>query len=119
MTQAIKQVATEVTKAAVSVIIEVANPAQHRTRRNATVSGPKAGRPQLRQTFDWSAQNMFDELKLKMEVGNIFMTKIMIQKMKKKLAIIKNWIGREGLHFIETLTIDEQEITIHSIIMIL
>ena len=51
-------------KAAVKAMTEAAGLAEYSTRRNAAVSGPKVGRPQLRQpTFEYSAQNKYDELK--------------------------------------------------------
>ena len=35
----------------------------------------------------------------------------------EKVAKIKNWIGRESLHFIETLTIEEEEICKSSVVL--
>ena len=90
---------------------EVADPAQYGTKRNAASSGPKAGRPQLTQpTFDWLAQKKYNGLQnFEMEVRNIFVTKIYDITDSEKVPKIKNWIGREGPHFIETLTTEKQE----------
>ena len=44
-----------------------------------------------------------------MEVINLSMAKNYDNAYAEKVTIIKNWLQREGLHFMEMSTIDEQE----------
>ena len=112
MTQAVTQIDLETTKAVVRAMTEMADLAVYSTKRNAAISGPKAGGPQLKQLiFDWSAQDKYNKLKhLKLEVRNVFMTINYDIREPKEVAIMKNLITRESLHFIETWTIEELEI---------
>ena len=57
--------------------------------------------------FNWEAEDKYSELKDIQEVNNIFESYNMLQK--ERIAIPKNWLGRKGLQFIETLTHAEQE----------
>ena len=46
-----------------------------------------------------------------MEVRNIFLVKRYDIAEAEKLPLIKKyWLGREGLHFLQAITADEQEI---------
>ena len=76
MKQTTTQTATEGREADVRAMTGV-DSAEHRTRGNAGVSGPKTGTPQLGQPkFNWSAQNKNGELKnFEMVARNIFMRK--------------------------------------------
>ena len=73
------------------------------------VSGPKIGGPTMKQlTFDWNAEDKYSELKtFRLEVNNVFSTYNTLQA--DKLAVVKNWLGRKGLQYLETLTHVEKE----------
>ena len=58
--------------------------------------------------FNWEAEDKYNKLKnFRLEVNNIFKSYNMSQT--EQLAIIKSWLGRKGLQFIESLTQMEQE----------
>ena len=71
--------------------------------------GPRIGGPIIEQpTFSWEAEDKCNDLKhFRLEVNNIF--KSYSTPHAKQLAITKNWLGRKGLQFLETLTQTEQE----------
>ena len=59
-------------------------------------------------TFDWNAQDKYSELKtFRLEVTNILSTYNTPQA--DKLALVKNWLGRKGLQYLETLMTTERE----------
>ena len=66
--------------------------------------GPKIGRPVNEATqFQLEAHNKYNELKnFRLVVNNIFKSYNMPHT--EQLAIVKNWLGRKGLQFIESLT---------------
>ena len=72
-------------------------------------SGPKVGGPTMKQPmFNWNAQDKYSELKtFRLEVNNILSTYNTQQA--DKLAQVKNWLGRKGLQYLETLTNAEKE----------
>ena len=45
-----------------------------------------------------------------MKVENIFMTRSYDITDSKKVPLIMNWLGHEGIHFVQTLADEEQEI---------
>ena len=54
-------------------------------------------------TFDWDNEEKYSELKtFRLEVNNILSTYSTLQT--DKLALVKNWLGRKGLQYLETLT---------------
>ena len=54
-------------------------------------------------TFNWDAEDKYSELKtFRLEVNNILST-YNTQQMQQ-WAVVKNWLGRKGLQFLETLT---------------
>ena len=60
--------------------------------------------------FDWKAPDRYVELlNFEMEVANILQPKAYDLNDEEKVSIIKNWLGREGLKFIQTLTNTEKE----------
>ena len=71
--------------------------------------GPRLGRPARKQPkFNCKAEGKYNKLKnFKLEVNNVFTTYNTSQT--EQLAIIKNWLGRKGLQFIESLTQMEKE----------
>ena len=72
-------------------------------------SGSKVGSPTLRQpSFNWEATDKYTEWKaFILEVRNV-LTTYNLQEMDK-IAMVKNWLGRKGLHYIESLTEGEKE----------
>ena len=68
------------------------------------MAGPKIGGPAMKQpTFNWDSEDRYSELKtFKLEVNNILSTYNTPQA--EQLAMVKKWLGRKGLQFLETLT---------------
>ena len=59
-------------------------------------------------TFEWDDEDKYNELKIfRLEVNNILSTYNTLQTYK--LALVKNWLGRKGLQYLETLTTAENE----------
>ena len=72
---------------------------------------PRSGGPVQRQsTFDWKMANKYQELfNFKIEVNNIFMMNNCSTQEIERVPIILNWLGWEGLRFVQTLNDEEQE----------
>ena len=72
-------------------------------------SGPKVGNPALKQpAFDWNVQDKYSELKtFWLEVNNILST--YNTQETDKLVLVKKWLGRKGLQYLEMLTMAEKE----------
>ena len=69
------------------------------------MSGPIMKQPR----FNWNAKDKYKELQnFKLDVSNILQNYNLGQT--DKVSIIKNWLGREGLQLIATLTQEEQEV---------
>ena len=59
-------------------------------------------------TFNWNIKDKYEELhNFKLEVSNMLQNYSLGQT--EKVSIIKNWLGREVLQLIATLTQDKQE----------
>ena len=58
------------------------------------------GRPALEKfSFNWNAKDRYNELlNSEVEVTNILKTKACELTDEEKVPVIKNWLGREGLH---------------------
>ena len=57
---------------------------------------------------DWNAEDKYSELKtFRLEVNNVLSTCSTPQA--DKLALVKNWLGRKGLQYLETLMTAEKE----------
>ena len=74
------------------------------TERSQSTVGTKIGRPAMKQpTFNWEADDKYNGLKtFRLEVNNILSTYNMPQT--EQSAIVKNWLGKRGLQFLESLT---------------
>ena len=72
-------------------------------------SGIKMSGPIWKQpTFNWRAENKYEELQnFKLEVINMLQNYNLGQT--EKVLMINNWLGREGLQLIVTLTKEEQD----------
>ena len=64
-------------------------------------SGPKIGSPTMKQlTFGWNTEDKYSELKsFRLEVNNVLSTYSTSQA--DKLALVKNWLGRQGLQYLK------------------
>ena len=58
-------------------------------------------------TVDWDTEGKYNELDIRLKVNNILSTYNTPQT--DKLALVKNWLGRKGLQYLETLTTTEKE----------
>ena len=78
-------------------------------QRMPNTSGPKIGGPVLKQpSFNREATDNYTEWKpFILEVRNV-LSAYNIQD-TDKIAMVKNWLGRKGLHYIESLTEGEKE----------
>ena len=103
MNEAIMKAMAEATRVAIQAMVET------QAQRMPNTSGPKVGSPTLRQpSFTWEVTDKYTEWKaFILEVRNV-LTTYNLQEMDK-IAMVKNWLGRKGLHYIESLTKGEKE----------
>ena len=103
MNEAITKAMAEATRVAIQAMAET------QAQRMPNTSGPKVGGPMLRQpSFNWKATEKYTKWKaFILEVRNV-MTTYNLQEMDK-IAMVKNWLGRKGLHYIKSLTEEEKE----------
>ena len=78
-------------------------------RSMAMSTGPNLGEPSIKQTsFDWSARDTHMVLiNFQMEINEIFIT--YGTNNAETVPISKKWLGRDGLHPIQTLDKAEQK----------
>ena len=106
------QTPIEAVKAAVQGMTEAEGGAAVTTSTSTRICGP----PCSQTTFNWKAQEKYNELlNFEMEVKNIFMTKS-YTLMIVQVPVIINLQGCEGLHTMQTLTKEQQEMhkTVHA-----
>ena len=98
MSEAISKAVAEATRIAIQMMAEM------QAQRTPNAAGPKLGGPTLKQpTFDWEAPDKYTELKaFILEVRNVL--SMYNTQEADKIAMVKNWLGRKGLHYLETLT---------------
>ena len=103
MSEAITRTVAEATRIALQTMVEAWAERMH------DGSGPKVGHPAIKQpTFDWNMQDKYSELKtFQLEVNNILSTYNILQT--DKLVLVKNWLGRKGIQYLEMLTGAEKE----------
>ena len=72
------------------------------------MAGPKMDRPAMKQpTFNWEVDNKCNEFEtFRLEGNNVLSTYNASQT--EQLAIVKNWLGRKGLPFLESLRNEEK-----------
>ena len=94
MNKAIAKAVAEATRIAIQTM------AKMQAQRGANPAGPKLGSPTLKQPkFDWEAPDKYTEWKaLNLEVRNVLAT-YNVQE-ADKIAMVKNRLGRKGLHYI-------------------
>ena len=93
----------EATRIAIQTMAEI------QAQRVLSKAGPKLGGPTLKQTnFNWEALDKYTEWKaFILEVRNVLSTYNVYET--DKFMMVKNWLGRKGLHYIESLTESEKE----------
>ena len=74
------------------------------SQRSEGQQGPKIGGPVLKQPqFNWEATDKYTEWNaFILEVRNILSMYNALEQ--DKIAMVKNWLGRKGLHYLESLT---------------
>ena len=103
MNEVITKAVAEATRVAIQTMAEA------QVERTHNISGPKIGGPTMKQpTFDWNAEDKYSKLKtFGLKVNNILSTYNTPQT--DKLALVKKWLGRKGLQYLETLMTTEKE----------
>ena len=81
--------------------------------RSWSAVGTKIGRPAMKQpSFNWEKDDKYSKLRnFRLEVNNIIT--LYNTPHAEQLVIVKNWLGRKGLQFIESLTHVEKENATH------
>ena len=103
MSEVITSAIAEATKVALQTMAEA------EAQSTQSARGPKLGSPTPRQPmFDWKVPDKYTELNtFKLESSNVLSTYGMPEA--EKLVVVKNWLGRKGLHYLETLMLAEKE----------
>ena len=103
MLKAIAKAMAEATRVAIQAMAET------QAQRMQNTSGPKVDGPTLKQpSFNWEVTDKYTKWKaFILEVQNVLST-YNLQEMDK-IAMVKNWLGRKGLHYIESLMEGEKE----------
>ena len=103
MSEAIAKAVAEATRIAIQTMVEM----QSRTAENQW--GPKLGSPELKQPqFNWEVADKYSEWKaFILEVKNVLST--YNAQEHDKITIVKNWLGRKGLHYIESIIEAEKQ----------
>ena len=101
MSEVIAKVVAEATKIAIQTMAEI------QVQQMDSQCGPRLGGPALKQpTFNWEATDKYTEWKAFMlKVQNIIPS---YNVQGEKTTIIKNWLGRRGVQFIDSLTQEEK-----------
>ena len=110
---AITQVAIQEATMAVRAMKEAKLPTKPHTRRSnpeehhrSRQAGPMMSQP----AFNWKVPDRYVELlNFEMHVANVLQADAHDLIEEGKVPIIKNWLGREGLQFIQTVTNVEKE----------
>ena len=78
--------------------ITIQTMAEMPTQRSESQMGPKLGSPALKQPqFNWDTADKYTEWKVFiLEVRNMLST--YNAQEQDKIALVKNWLGRKGLH---------------------
>ena len=102
MSNVIGKAVAEATKIAIQTMADI------RGQQIDSQHGPRLGSPALKQpTFNWEATDKYTEWKaFTLKVQNVI-SSYNVQE-GEKITIIKNWLGRRGLQFIDSLTQEEK-----------
>ena len=98
MSEVIMKAVAEANRVVIQTMVET------QVQRMPSTTGPKLGGPTLKQpNFNWEATDKYMEWKaFILKVRNMLST-YNVQE-TGKIAMVKNWLGRKGLHYIESLT---------------
>ena len=101
MSEAIAKAVAEATRAMIQTMVEL--------HQRQEVQGPKLGGPVLKQPqLNWEVADKYTEWKaFILGVRNVLST--YNAHKSEKVAMVKNWLGRKGLHYLESLTEGEKE----------
>ena len=102
MNEVIAKAVAEATRVTIQTLSEVQN------QRSESHQGPKIGGPILKQPqFNWEATEKYTEWKeFILEVRNVL--SMYNAQEQDKIAMVENWLGRKGLHYLESLTETEK-----------
>ena len=105
--QIISKQITRTVAEATRIAIQTMTEAQAERMHN--ISEPKIGSPTMKQLmFNWNTEGKYSELKtFRLEVNNVL--SMCNTPQTDKLAVVKNWLGRKGLQYLETLMTTEKE----------
>ena len=94
---------------AVATRVTIQTFTEAQSQRSEGQQGPKLGSPALKQPqFNWEATDKYTEWKAFIfEVRNVLSTNNAQEQ--DKIAIVKNWLCRKGLHYLESLTEAEKQ----------
>ena len=100
MNKVIAKAVAEVTRAAIQTMVQ-----SHQRQEG---QGPKLGGPVLKQPqFNWEVADKYTEWKMfVLEVRNVLSTYNAHEQ--EKIAMLKNWLGRKDLHYIDSITEGEK-----------
>ena len=103
MNEAIAKAMAESMRVAIHVFAET------QSQRSEGQCGPKLGGPALKQPqFNWEATDKYTEWKaFILKVRNILST--YNAQEQDKITIVQNWLGRKGLHYLESLADSEKQ----------
>ena len=98
LNEAIMKAMADAMRVAIQTFIET------QSQRSEGQWGPKLGGPAVKQPqFSWEATNKYTEWKaFILDVQNVLFT--YNAQEQDKIAIVKNWLGRKGSHYLESLT---------------
>ena len=101
MNEAIAKAAEEATRAVIQTMVE--------SHQRQEVQEPKLGSPVLKQPqFNWEVADKYTEWKaFVLELRNMLSTYNAHEQ--ENIAMVKNWLGRKGLHYLESLTEGEKQ----------
>ena len=104
MSEAVAKAVAEATRLVIQTMAET------QAQRMPGTTGPKPGSPTLKQpNFNWEATDKYMEWKaFILEVRNMLYT--YNAQEADKIAIVKNWLGRKGCHYIESPTQGGKEV---------
>ena len=99
--EVIMKAVAKATRAVIQIMVEL--------HQRQEVQGPKLGGPALKQPqFNWKVAEKYTESKaFVLEVMNVLSTYNACKQ--EKIAMVKNWLGRKGLHYLESLTEGEKQ----------
>ena len=103
MNEVITKAIAGVTRVAIQIIMET------QSQRSEGQGGPKLGSPALKQPqFNWEAADKYTEQKaFILKVRNVLST--YNAQEQEKITTVKNWLGRKGLQYLESLTEGEKQ----------